>query len=65
MIGIIRAPESPWLLCRQGRDEDARIALRRLTSQDCGVPFDVDKQLAMIKGNVLILPGAFCEQDDD
>jgi hypothetical protein len=49
-IGTILAPESPWWLCRRGRDADARKALRKLTSQDCGVSFDVDAQVAMMKG---------------
>jgi MFS transporter, SP family, general alpha glucoside:H+ symporter len=55
LIGTILAPESPWWLCRQERDADAKKALRKLTSQDCGVPFDVDAQVAMMKGKSLLL----------
>lgn len=43
------APESPWWLVRHGRMDEARKALLSLTKANCGVPFDVDKQLAMIK----------------
>jgi hypothetical protein len=55
LIGTILVPESPWWLCRQGRYSDAKEALRGLTSQHCGIPFDVDEQVAMIKGDFLLL----------
>lgn len=49
LIGTIFAPESPWWLVRKGRIEDAKKALLGLTRKNCGVPYDVDAQLAMIK----------------
>jgi hypothetical protein len=56
-VGSILAPESPWWLCRRGRDSDARKALRKLTAQGSGVPFNVDAQVAMMEGKVAQLMG--------
>jgi MFS transporter, SP family, general alpha glucoside:H+ symporter len=49
LIGVILAPESPWWLVRHGRYDQARKALLSLTKTSSGIPFDVDKQVAMIK----------------
>ncbi|KAL6250941.1 hypothetical protein RBB50_001149 [Rhinocladiella similis] len=49
LVGVILAPESPWWLVRHGRYDEARKALLSLTKVSSGVPFDVDKQLAMIR----------------
>lgn len=49
LIGAILAPESPWWLVRHGKMDQARKALLSLTKADSGIPFDVDKQIAMIK----------------
>lgn len=49
IIPCYLAPESPWWLVRKGRYEEARDALRGLTSPTPTLPFDVDGQVAMIK----------------
>lgn len=49
LIGVVLAPESPWWLVRHGRYEEAKRALLKLTSTKSGIPFDADKQVAMIK----------------
>jgi SP family general alpha glucoside:H+ symporter-like MFS transporter len=47
VIGVFLAPESPWWLIRQGRPEDAKKALLRLTSK--GDPtFNADETIAMM-----------------
>jgi SP family general alpha glucoside:H+ symporter-like MFS transporter len=49
IIGVLFAPESPWWLVRRGRVEDARQALRKLTSsKNTDNPFNVEDTLAMI-----------------
>ncbi|KIW09858.1 hypothetical protein PV08_11959 [Exophiala spinifera] len=48
LVGVILAPESPWWLVRHGKLDEARKALLSLTKASSGVPFDVDKQVAMI-----------------
>lgn len=40
---------SPWWLVRQERYEDARKSLLALTTPESGIPYDVDRQIAMIK----------------
>lgn len=45
MIGMIFAPESPWLLVRKNRLEEAKTALLRLTSPD-RVEFDADQAIS-------------------
>lgn len=47
MIGITFAPESPWWLVRKNRLEEAKAALRRLTSPD-RIDFDADKAVALM-----------------
>lgn len=47
-IAIWFAPESPWWLVRQGRPEDAKKSLLRLTSVDRETDFDADETIAMM-----------------
>jgi SP family general alpha glucoside:H+ symporter-like MFS transporter len=47
ITGVALAPESPWLLVRKGRMEDARKNLLRLTSLNRETDFDVDETLAV------------------
>ncbi|KAK9364827.1 general substrate transporter [Lipomyces kononenkoae] len=47
VIGVYFAPESPWWLVRQNRLEDAKHALRRLTSPR-NVDFDINKSIALM-----------------
>lgn len=48
IIGCIFAPESPWWLVRQGREEEARKTLLRLTSRKGNPTFNPDDTIAMI-----------------
>ncbi|KUJ15446.1 putative maltose permease [Mollisia scopiformis] len=49
IIGVLFAPESPWWLVRRGRVEDAKKALRRLTSsKNADESFNVDDTIAMM-----------------
>lgn len=47
-IAIYFAPESPWWLVRQGKAQDAKHALLRLTSLDRETDFDADETVAMM-----------------
>ena len=47
ITGVALAPESPWLLVRKGRMEDARKNLLRLTSLNRETGFDADETLAV------------------
>ncbi|KAK8853174.1 hypothetical protein IAR55_003875 [Kwoniella newhampshirensis] len=49
LLGVIFAPESPWWLVRKGRIEDAKHAMRRLTSPKRDPTFDVDESVDMIR----------------
>ncbi|KAK3370660.1 hypothetical protein B0H63DRAFT_319285 [Podospora didyma] len=48
IIGIYFAPESPWWLVRQGKLDEAKTSLLRLTSLDKETGFDADETVAMI-----------------
>ena len=48
MIGFFFAPESPWWLVREGRFEDARRVVLRLTRTDADEDFNVDETIAMM-----------------
>lgn len=43
------APESPWWLVRQGRYEDAKKSLLKLTSPKTDPAFDPDETVAMMR----------------
>lgn len=47
IIGVFLAPESPWWLVRKGRLDEAKTALRGLTSKTDG-PYSIDDQVAMM-----------------
>lgn len=47
-IGVLLAPESPWWLVRKGRIDDAKKALRRLTSKNRETDFDEDETIALM-----------------
>ncbi|KAJ1554037.1 hypothetical protein HK096_005269, partial [Nowakowskiella sp. JEL0078] len=53
IIGTMLAPESPWWLVRQGRYDDAKAALHRLTSVDYPETKINDSLLDMIQTNKL------------
>lgn len=48
IVGIWLAPESPWWLVRQDRIEDAKNSLRRLTTRNSEVPFNLDQAVSMM-----------------
>ncbi|KAF2724062.1 putative MFS alpha-glucoside transporter [Polychaeton citri CBS 116435] len=47
-IAVYFAPESPWLLVRKGRLEEAKTSLLRLTSLNRETDFDADETIAMM-----------------
>jgi SP family general alpha glucoside:H+ symporter-like MFS transporter len=47
VVGITFAPESPWWLVRRGRNDDARKALRRLTSTE--TEQEIDHTISMMR----------------
>ncbi|RDW88229.1 MFS transporter-15 [Coleophoma cylindrospora] len=49
LIGVTLAPESPWWYVRHNRVDEAKVALRKLTSQNyaAAAGFDVDATIAM------------------
>ncbi|KAF2134291.1 maltose permease MAL61 [Dothidotthia symphoricarpi CBS 119687] len=49
IIGIIFAPESPWWLVRQDRDDDAKKMLMRLTTAGKNPDFNADETIAMMR----------------
>lgn len=48
ICGILFAPESPWWLVRKHRIQDAKISLRRLTSNKFDPEHDVNLNVALI-----------------
>ena len=48
IIVTLLAPESPWWLIRQGRVEDARTAIAKLTTPQEGIEFDLDAHVEMM-----------------
>ncbi|KAK3373180.1 general substrate transporter [Lasiosphaeria ovina] len=48
MIGIYFAPESPWWLVRNGKLDEAKRSLLRLTSTERETGFDADETVAMM-----------------
>jgi len=48
ILATLLAPESPWWLVRQGRIEDARAAIVKLTTPTEGVEFDLDAHVEMM-----------------
>lgn len=47
IVGVFLAPESPWWLVRKGRVEDAKKALRGLTSKT-DTSYSIDSEIAMM-----------------
>lgn len=45
---LILAPESPWWLVRNGRIEDARAVLNRITSAR-NINYNIDQQIALME----------------
>lgn len=48
ILATLLAPESPWWLVRQGRIEDAKAAIRKITTPTEGVEFDLDSHVEMM-----------------
>ncbi|KYK55885.1 maltose permease [Drechmeria coniospora] len=48
LVGIWFAPESPWWLVRQGKVQEAKRSLLRLTSLNRETGFDADETVAMM-----------------
>ncbi|KAH6648241.1 general substrate transporter [Truncatella angustata] len=47
-VATLLCPESPWWLVRKGRINEARTAIRQLTSPMPGIDFDVDAHVGMM-----------------
>ncbi|KAM0276012.1 hypothetical protein ACHAQH_007182 [Verticillium albo-atrum] len=47
-IGIMCCPESPWWLIRNGRLEEAKGSILRLTSRDANPDFNADESVSMM-----------------
>lgn len=48
ILATLLAPESPWWLVRQGRVDDAKAAIRKITTPTAGVEFDLDAHVEMM-----------------
>ena len=48
ILATLLAPESPWWLVRQGRVEEARAAISKLTAPQAGIEFDLDAHVEMM-----------------
>lgn len=48
ILATLMAPESPWWLVRQGRVDEARAAIRKITTPTDGVEFDLDAHVEMM-----------------
>ena len=46
------APESPWLLVRKGKSEEAKRNLLRLTSLDRQTDFNADETIAVSSSGI-------------
>ena len=48
IFATLLAPESPWWLVRQGRVQEARAAISKLTTPQEGIEFDLDAHVEMM-----------------
>ncbi|KAH9866272.1 hypothetical protein J1614_008838 [Plenodomus biglobosus] len=48
ILATLLAPESPWWLVRQGRIEEAKAAIRKITTPTEGIEFDLDSHVEMM-----------------
>ncbi|KAH8645014.1 Maltose permease [Alternaria alternata] len=48
ILATFLAPESPWWLVRQGRIDEAKAAIRQITTPTDGVEFDLDAHVEMM-----------------
>ncbi|KAL1800765.1 hypothetical protein ACET3X_001107 [Alternaria dauci] len=48
ILATFLAPESPWWLVRQGRIDEAKAAIRQITTPTEGIEFDLDAHVEMM-----------------
>jgi len=48
ILATFLAPESPWWLVRQGRIDEAKVAISKITTPTEGVEFDLDAHVEMM-----------------
>ncbi|OAL05599.1 general substrate transporter [Phaeosphaeriaceae sp. SRC1lsM3a] len=48
IAATLMAPESPWWLVRQGRVDEAKAAIRKITTPTDGIEFDLDAHVEMM-----------------
>ena len=48
ILATFLAPESPWWLIRQGRIDEAKQAIRKITTPTDGIEFDLDAHVEMM-----------------